>query len=395
MNKKIFWLFFLVFIVGLVLRLVIAYNFYGSNDVGAWEQYSTYWQQGLSPYEASHRYNYGPLWYYVISFFSFIGRKFCFPFHFVIKFPLILADIFILFSLIAIGKKLKFSDKKLLFSAGLFFLNPVSVLITGYHGQFGNIALFFTLCAYYFFAFNKNAPLILGSLFLSIAIGFKHFIVMLVPTLAFWQKRLLKSLFVMFAAPLMFLITILPYLISDTHWVINNVFRYNLHAGYWGWSGVICRSILFFFKIDIIKMPWFKIMDFFNPLLYIGIFGASYFIVKKYNLLDSIIIIFLIFYSFTTQIAPQYTVWIIPFAVFRRNKYLYWYSAVGTIQLLTFFYSHHHWRLNIPFKGTIPNLIPETFIIFRYLTWVVCVLWLGHMLNIKDKLLCLIRRSSL
>ena len=375
-THRVASLFILVLFLGIALRVWIGLSFYGTHDIGAWEHYSTYWQDGLSPYDNNHNYVYSPLWFWIISFFSFVARHTSFAFSFVIKWPLILADLAMVWLICKSSQEMGETVEQTLQSATLFFLNPVSILISGYHGQFDNLSLFLILAAWYVQRFAQNLTVWKTSFFLSLSVAVKHFNILLMPIFFWSEKGIFKKILIFVAAPLLFIFSFLPYLAgSSGEWVIKNVFQYNLGAGYWGWSGIICRSVLFLTGNDLGKASWFPILSYFNPFLYIAMFVATYWILKKYDLLDAIILTFLIFYVFTTQIAPQYTLWIIPFAALRRDRMLNWYTVIGVAQILVFFYCHDHWRHKEPFVGTLANLMPPLFIVLRHLTWVVCVAW--------------------
>ena len=377
-EPRKFWLMLsLIVIIGLALRLLLAFNFYGTQDVGAWEQYSTYWEQGKSPYDQTLHFNYGPPWFWIISLVQYLRHFLNIPFSTAIKFPMILADLLILFVVLKGCKILKKNQTQILFSEAIFFLNPISILSSGYHGQFDNISLLYSLSAWYLYEARQKLSFIFATFSFMVAIAVKHFNILLTPVFMFFQSKVSKKCLVMFLAPSLFLLLIAPYWMADTEWVNRAVFKYNLHGGYWGWLGMVCRTTLLFTGIDLIKTSWFGLTEYFNYLLYFSIFISSYFLVKKYSLLDSIIFIFLVFYSFTTQMAPQYTVWIIPFAALRPNRYFYAYSIIGGFQLVLFYYDHYHWTQHHP----LVHVYSEAFVIVRYLTWIVCVFWLIHMLR--------------
>jgi hypothetical protein len=163
------------------------------------------------------------------------------------------------------------------------------------------------------------------------------------------------------------------------------MFGWTLHGGYWGWTGMLCRATLFLTGIDLVPQPWFQLLRHFNLFLYFMIFLASIYWAKRRDLLDSIVLVFLMFYTFTTQIAPQYTLWIMPFAVLRPNRYVYAYILAGGAQVGAFLYCHTHWYYKIPFEGTLPNLASEAFVMARYLTWAICVLWFLDLLGINRR----------
>jgi hypothetical protein len=336
------------------------------------------WAQGLSPYRGECLYIYAPPWYYLISLMSYVSRITGFSFDVAVKVPLIIADAAIFGVMILSGLKMGLARGEALKRASFLFLNPISLMTTGVHGQFDNLSLLFLLLSWFAFTFKKTKAFFWGCLSLSASVLMKHFSAMMAFVMGFNRKEWREKALVIFTAPLLFIAFFLPYW-RDFEGINRVILHYNLHGGYWGWLGVICRGTLFFTGYDIIQQPYFHWVDSFNAVLYVGIIAASWWVAKRYSLLDSIIVIFLIFYSFTTQIGVQYTLWILPFAALARpNRYFFAYTIVGTIQLAAFYYAHYHWWREIPIQGTLQNLIPETYVLFRYLTWTVCILWLIH-----------------
>ncbi len=384
-EKKWMTRLFLITAAGLVLRILPAYLFYGTFDVHAWEQYSTYWPDKISPYDDTGRYPYSPVWFWIISLCAAAARALHLPFSFVIKWPLMAADLGILW-LLAVGLRRSGEHPRTALWAGTaYFLNPVSILISGYHGQFDNISLFFSLLAWQTYVFQSQAKRVWSALWLSIAVAVKHFNILLIPLFFFSEKARFRKALFLCGPPALFLSLILPHcLLSGAE--VFRVFGYNLGAGYWGWSGVGCRIVLFLTGNDWTAAPWFQLLDYFNPLLYLAMFALSYWMIKKYDLLDAILVTLLIFYVFTTQMAPQYTLWILPFAAVRRGPFFYLYSIVGFAQLGVFYYCHYHWFYKLPFIGQTAMMMPPFFVVLRHLTWLVCVLWLlGKLWEMKRR----------
>ena len=381
-TRQVIFLFLLI-TAGFILRIALARFFYGgTNDVSAWEQFSTYWRQGMSPYDATHRWSYSPVWFWVLSACSEFARSWGLPFTFVIKWPLILTDAVITSVLFLAAQKRGFSVKESLFAAAIYALNPVSIILSGYGAQFDNTAIAFTLLCWYWGTHSKNKNYFVGLLLFSLGVLMKHFTLILAPIFAFKEKGFLKRACYFAVPPALFAALLLPYFTNGQESIVHQVLGYNLNAGYWGWSGIICRVFLFFTEIDLTRMSWFYWLDFFNLALYAGILLMTYWWVKKYDTLDLILLVFLVFYVFTTQIAPQYTVWILPFAALRRNLFFYFYSVIGGIQLGFFYYCHYFWEKHILLQGA-DVYFSKTFIVARHLTWLVCVLWLIWMIKRK------------
>lgn len=383
----------IIVLIGVALRLALAWRFYGTTDVGAWEKLSVYWQQHRSPYDANYIYNYSPIWFWVISLMSWIARGLSLPFTFVIKWPLVLADLAVLWLFTRACPRMGYSPRKTLAVCAAFFLNPVSILLSGIHGQFDILSLFFILLGWFSYEFIKRESA--GSLAgLTLGVAVKHFNLLMIPLFAFAQKKPVRKAFYFIVPPMVFCALLAPYFVTSAPYVLKNVFGHHLSSGYWGWSGVICRGTLLLTGRDLTVEPWFVIIDRFNPMLYISMMVAGYFLIKKFDLLDAIIVQFLIFYSFTTQIGPQYSLWIIPFAALRPSKFFYLYTAAAGAQIAVFLYCHHHWAQAIPFTAGIASHASEIFVILRYATWVVCVVWLWKMLTAKSPLFFCVSRDQ-
>ena len=136
--KKYLW--FVAVFIGTLARIVIA-RLGHNEDFYNWTWNATEMRGGGSVYSGNVPYGYGPFWMFVLQFADLIQS--IFPenrkiFRLVIILVLTLADL-----LIAAIIARKFSH----YAALLFFLNPVSIILTGYHNQFDNIAIVAALIA--------------------------------------------------------------------------------------------------------------------------------------------------------------------------------------------------------------------------------------------------------
>lgn len=368
--------FVVAMVVGLLLRLLLAWHFYGSSDVRAWEYFSDYFANGKSPYD-SPKYNYTPVWFWVITCMSKAAQVFGVKFSFAIKLPLILADGLMAAVLMHLGRRAGFG----IIPATIFILNPVSIIITGVHGQFDNLSLLFCLLACAASLKGPQQASWKTLVALSAAVCVKHFNVLFVPVFAFYKKTIRsRGIYLAFPA-VAFVAIFMPYL-KDWRGIVSHVLSYNLHGGYWGWSGILVRSWLALTGQDLALAPWFGAIDYFNLILYGIIFAASIQWARRYDALDSVIGILLLFYALSTQMAPQYTVWILPFASLRPNKWLVLYTLFGTIQVASFLYCHFHWKAGIEMTGFWQSKMSELFVLSRHLTWLVVVCWLfSHLIR--------------
>ena len=120
--------------LGTVARVLIALR--GSNaDFKAWFENTKVLRNGGNLYSGNEAYGYGPVWMFILRFADLAQNIFSENrqvFRLVIILVLTTFDL-----MIAI-----FIAKKFSIAGGLmFFVNPISVIITGYHNQFDNLAV--------------------------------------------------------------------------------------------------------------------------------------------------------------------------------------------------------------------------------------------------------------
>jgi 4-amino-4-deoxy-L-arabinose transferase-like glycosyltransferase len=130
--KKYLWV--VAVLIGTLARIMVA-SLGHNGDYDFWIRHAEVIRNGGNLYEGGESYGYGPVWMFVLRFADLVqnilpeNRK---VFRLVIILVLTLADL-----LIATIIAKKFSH----YAALLFFINPVSIIITGYHNQFDNIAI--------------------------------------------------------------------------------------------------------------------------------------------------------------------------------------------------------------------------------------------------------------
>lgn len=340
-----------VLALGLALRLLIGWYFYGTFDVASWQRVAETWP-APSPYDEARRYSYSPLWYVTLGIVSSFGDWAGLPVHLAVKLPQIAADTALFFLLLRLAPGPA--------AAVFFFLNPVSILNTAYHGQFDCLAYLFVMAAcagsaWFWFPFSALV---------------KHSTLLLTPVFAFRQKgNLLKILFFL-AAPSLFLLSLMPYLLSGDAHVVRNVFGDSLDLrllpGSWGWTlglrhllyriaGIDLQSdarLAFFYQLNYVLYPVLAVL-------------AWRLAMRGRELIDSLLVYLLFFYTFTVQMAPQYTVWILPLAALRRSVHAYVFTAL-TAAHLVFFYI---WEARLADTG-------DAIILFRLLAWAATAFWL-------------------
>jgi hypothetical protein len=112
----------------------------------------------------------------------------------------------------------------------LFFLNPISILITGYHGQFDNIAILLAMVGIWIFGEKIEKKVtgkkILGLITLGLSLMTKHIFFIFPLWLAIKQKGWKMKLLCLLVPLGVFAISFLPFISTGFDGIVHNVFMY-------------------------------------------------------------------------------------------------------------------------------------------------------------------------
>ena len=179
-------------------------------------------------YSHTGRYNYAPLFFCIQSICYKIALSFS-PAHINETFRVLIVAILSLGDLtIFYYIYIRHGIRK----AIIFFLNPVSVFITGYHNQFDNLAIALLLIAVCYYNSDDKVDKRdwLCILFMGLSLIMKH-IVFLLPIWILFRKDISvkKKVLYAFVPPVIFAMSFVPFVLNNSSafsGVINNVFKY-------------------------------------------------------------------------------------------------------------------------------------------------------------------------
>lgn len=271
---------------------------------------------GGNVYAETHRYNYGPVWFYIVGglytlFLKLFTSKMAF--HYLVAMFLSLADLGIFFILWK-----KFTIK----TAFFFFLNPVSIIITGYHSQFDNLALLFGLWSVAILDEPRGMhsfKQIAASLFLlGLSITTKHILFLFPLWLAVKFRNRWQKLLALFFPPLIFLISFLPYWNIGHEGIIQNVFLYK------SFNNAPLLNLFF-------PLPNDSIVP---QCIFFAVLAAGAVLFNKESPLHSLLIYTAMLVTFSSAIANQYLAIVVPFIAVFPNLVLVAYTVGATWFLL-------------------------------------------------------------
>ncbi len=218
-------------LIGVVLRLLAA-SVFDNYDMESWWIASEAVLAGEPVYAATHRYNYGPIWSYIIgalrSLSKLTGADTITRLHLFMTAFLTLSDIglsFILWRLTSPSIAL------------LFFLNPISIIVTGYHIQFDNLAILIGLAGWFVFTNGASwSATAIGSLLFGASLSMKHVFSLFLAWLPFLTEvRTLRHRIAFGAVSLsVFVASFLPWFDHPAAWagIRANVFAYTSTEGH-------------------------------------------------------------------------------------------------------------------------------------------------------------------
>lgn len=308
----------IVIALGVFLRLLAAYR--GHNfDFNSYLIVVDIFGSGGNVYQETNRYNYGPIWFhllYMIDMFRIESIAFTNNFRLKISLFLTLIDFGIFIFLLR-----QYSMK----IGVLFFLNPISIIITGYHSQFDNIAILLGLISIFLFATSSSLKAsspkkTISLILLGLSLTTKHILFIFPLWLAMKEKRFIDAIIVIFIPYAIFIAGFFPYLPDGADGIVRNVFLYKSfdNAPFWA---MFSPNVIYNF------IPRSVLM-----VLALIIFG---FVTRRRPVLESLHFYLISLVVFSSAIANQYLA--IPLA----SIAVYWnpgfalYSIVGTLFLFT------------------------------------------------------------
>jgi hypothetical protein len=313
--------------IATLVKLVLAVATIGTNDVVTWRAFADNAMLcGRCAYQFPGPYgdpfNHPP---FIIHFLTLIGRSSVVWFPFWIRLPAILADIG---TVLLVTRLIPRISTRLIV---LLALNPVSILISGFHGNTDPLMIFFIVLAVYLL---KTSRLNWAAAAFGMAINIKIVPLLLVPAILayIWSRKSARGvlLFVSIAAVVVLALS-MPYILSNPLAIFKSTLGYRGLYGRWGIS-----LILEGFPISKVGH---EIAYRFLQLLVIAVTLALavYLNRRKFDLIYQIGLIFFLLFLLTPAHALQYLAWPVPFILALGFWWsLAYYTSAGLYLFLTY-----------------------------------------------------------
>ncbi len=309
----------LVVCVGGLVRIWLStlhYNF----DVEQFKIVADLVAQGKNVYANTTRYNYGPVWAGILWILQRIeqalGHNDIARFHVIVAAFLTVIDIAI---------ALIITRRHGYLAGVLFFLCPVSILITGVHSQFDNVAILLALCSWAFLDKEGEqiglSPAVTAGILMGVSLAVKHIMIffplwILVSPSLRWSRRIIFCIL----SYVVFLGSFIPFAQrpEDIVGINNNVFHYN--GMDWFGNGLLPR---------LLEGPQFWVAGFAVGMIVSGFAIACRFPRHLFYLYPVALLVF------SPTMTDQYlAIPVISYVVYRRNVMMWAYVVIAAVLLI-------------------------------------------------------------
>lgn len=330
-------------LVATMVKLAIAYNTIGTNDAVFFYGFAKVLNEhGLEwTYAHSRYFNHPPLTaYFLRGIFLLTETKwaqdFGIHFPFLLRLPGIAADLLVVTVLLQFRK----IDIVLpTWALALFALSPVSLMVSGFHGNTDPVMVLFLVCAVWMCL--RDQPLLAG-LFFALSCQIKVVPLLLLPAFVFfwWSQRKIAG-FVIAGAATNILFWSQP-LVQFPVLFTKNVLTYGSYWGTWG--------ITYLFRLT--GLSQFSRLSFFDlepaqvlivTILKLIIVAAAIWIAWQHRhdrgraFITSLTYAWLVFFVFAPGVGVQYLVWLAPFVLILSPGFYAALTIASSIFLFAFY----------------------------------------------------------
>jgi hypothetical protein len=372
-------------------KLWLSLNTYGTNDITSWKRFADQiYPDGLfTIYATDDQFNHPPA---VAMALWLLGRGVeaagdWFPFFF--RLPAILADTGSAYLVWKFALHYLPSRTRL-FLVLVFALNPVSVMVSGFHGNTDPIFTFLILASAFILVY-KSAPALAGCIF-GLALNVKIVPLLLLPAFYFWLQDWKSRVRFGSGAAVVFLAGFALHFSRVPNDILHNVFGYDSFGGFWGISRLLGNP------------EWFSGVA--KLLILLLVIGFSYFATSVNrqsprlnstgtrhgeDLIRAIGGTYIIFLVLTSGFGVQYLVWLLPFSVFWGRFHL----VYTTFSSCFIFFCYTYWSGGLPWNYANswepggPLVLYNFSVLAGLLTWLSLLLLFfkeaGHTIRISSR----------
>jgi hypothetical protein len=331
-------------LVALTLKLALAYNTIGTNDTVLFygfakvlSQHSLEWT-----YQHSRYFNHPPLTaYYLRAIYFVTEQRWCqdlgVHFPFLLRLPGIVADFFVVLVLLRLTKADVHTPT---WALALFALSPVSLMVSGFHGNTDPVMVLPLVCAVWMSV--RSRPILAG-LFFALSCQIKVVPLLLLPAFVFFWLSQGKIREFLIPAAITTTIVWLEPLLNFPVLFAKNVLAYGSYWGMWGITYCLrLTGLSEFSRVSFIDLEPGQTLVI--TVLKMTIVIAALIIAWQRRhargpaFVETLAWTWLMFFILAPGVCPQYLVWLAPF-ILLVSPSLYTALAISSSIFLFAFYN--------------------------------------------------------
>jgi hypothetical protein len=318
------------------------------------------------------RHPYLPFQMYWIEFSEWLADASHISFVKIVKVSPIAADIAIAVVLFKLLQRTSGSPQIAFLGGLLYAINPISILVSAYHGQFDSIPLLCILVALWFL---PSSTLAAGG-WLGLGILNKSWPVLALPSIFFAIKKWSGRIWFLALAVLIPILGATIYSIlfrSPLFTIIRTAIGYNRGVGVWGYTYL-------FHLLAILKPGFLASLSWLasnGRFITLGALGLVWMLrASKQSPESGILTMLIAFIALTHAFSIQYLVWIIPFAILNQDRV--WLTRYTIAAFAYMFLAYNTLILGMHINTLLPMPKADYFIIMPagLPAWLVTIGWL-------------------
>jgi hypothetical protein len=327
------------------LKVAIAYNTIGSNDTVLFygfakvlSEHSLEWT-----YQHSRYFNHPPLTaYYLRAIYGLTEQRWCqdfgIHFPFLLRLPGIIADFLVVVVLLRMSK----IDLRIpAWTLVIFALSPVSVMVSGFHGNTDPVMVLWLVCAVWMCLHHR--PLLSG-LFFALSCQVKIVPLLFVPAFLFYWMSQHQSRYFLISSAVSTAVLWAQPLLQFPALFVKNVLAYGSYWGLWGitycfrLTGLQQFSRVSFFDLDPAQNAIVIVLKVIIVTAAFWLAWRAHF-ARGADFVKYLAWTWVLFFIFAPGVSPQYLIWLAPFVLILSPTFYSYLLVSSSIFLFAFYNS--------------------------------------------------------
>lgn len=370
------WLLLIALLLRLVPMLVLPVG--AGYDIESYQLVGQAMLNGNEVYTSAARYRhpYLPMQMAWIGLSLRLALATSLPFVVWVKLLPVLADVGITAVLFKAVQRWGKGVRTAVFAGLLYALNPISLLVSAYHGQFDPEAVLLLLLAWYAWTFGQRETT--SATALGFAILNKTWPVVMLPLMLFrlrgWRS-LIRYGVIALGIPTAVTVLYIAIMRPELQAMLGRALTHTGNAGYWGLSAPLAVLA----PLAPLAQTMLDGLVAANRWLILAAGVAAWWLTRRQPLAGALLTAILVVLAVSVGMGIQWLLWIIPFAILEDDlRWLKWYTVAGAFFLLVQLYGLHMYPwLYVYFTQETADTL---FRLGSLPAWLMTLLWAGKRL---------------